>query len=318
MHQPTSPLPHGTTPPRLALRLLPAALALAFSLVAPRLAAQPSGPGGPGGPTNTFALSEVSSSYSYSSKSDVERNGKLGSVAVSQLEFEAAFSLPAPDTWRFSSALSWQRTGLDLSGAVPLPDKLERIGVSFMAIKDLAQEIGPGWTAVARISPSFSSDDGAISGDSFSLFGLAALGKKVSPTFSWQAGIVGVTRGDMKVIPMVGVRWLFAPDWELSVGFPRTGVAYKVSEALRLNAGVMVQGGTYYLSHAPAIGLGHTYLDYREFRAGLGAEYQFSKNFSAILDGGVTLDRRFDYYDRNFKLNGDSATYGRLSLKYRF
>lgn len=313
MHQPASPLPHGTTPPRFALRLLPGALALALGLLTPRLAAQPRG-----GPPPGFALNEVTTAYSYSSKSDVERNGKLGSVAIGQYDFATSFTLPAPETWRLSSELYWSRNDLDLTGPVPLPEKLERFGLGFMALKDLSREIGPGWTAVARLSPSFSSDDGTISGDSFSLFGLAALGKKVSPTLSWQAGLVGRTRGDLKVLPMIGLRWGFAPDWELSVGFPRTGVSYKVTEALRLNAGVMVQGGTYYLSHAPAAGLGHTYLDYREFRAGVGAEYAFSKNLSAVLAGGTTIDRRFDYYDRSFKLDGKSAAYGQLSVQYKF
>jgi long-subunit fatty acid transport protein len=122
----------------------------------------------------------------------------------------------------------------------------------------------------------------------------------------------------MKVIPMLGFRWTFAPSWELAVGFPRTGVSYTFSDVLSLSAGVSMQGGTYHISKAPAAGLGNTYLDYREFRAGLGAEYRMSKNLSVVVDGGMVLDREFDYYDRNVKLDGKSASYGRFSLKYQF
>lgn len=321
MNHSTGSSPLGTTPRRFVLLLPPAALVLSLSLVTSKLAAQPGSPGGPdgpGGPPNSFALNDVSASYSFSSDSDFERNGKIGSAEIRHYEFEVSFSLPAPDTWMFSSALSWKRDEFDLTGAVPLPKELEEIGINFMAMKDLSREIGPGWSAMAMLSPSFSSDSGKIAGDSFSLLAIATLGKEVSPTLSWNVGIVGMTRGDMKVIPMLGLRWSFAPDWELSVGFPRTGISYKFSEALTLNAGVSMQGGTYHISKAPAPNLGNTYLEYRESRAGLEAEYQIGKNLSIAVDGGMTLDREFDYYDRNFKLKGKSAGYGRFSLKYQF
>jgi len=306
--------PRGTTPRRFAL-LPPAALVLSLGLVASKLAAQPGGPEGPGG---SFALSEASASYSFSSDGDVGRNGKIGSAGIGHYEFEASFFLPAPATWMFSSALSWKRDELDLTGAVPLPTKLEEIGINFMAVKDLSHEIGSGWSAMAILSPGFSSDSVRLSGDSFSLLAIATIGKEVSPTFSWNVGVVGKTRGDMKAIPMIGLRWSFAPGWELAVGFPRTGVTYKFSEALSLNAGVSFLGGTYYLAKAPAAGLGNTYLDYQEIRFGLGAEYQISRSLSAVMEGGATIDRSFDYYDRNLKLDGKSAGYGRLGLRYRF
>lgn len=297
---------------------LSATLVLSCGIATSRLVAQPDGSGGPGGPPDTFALTEITTTYSFSSDGDIERNGKLGSAEVSHYEFEASFSLPAPEGWMFSSALSWKRYEFDLTGAVPLPDKLEEIGVNFMAMKDLSNEIGEGWSAMAMLSPSFASDSASISGDSFNLMAMATIGKELSPTFSWNVGVVGMTRGDMKVIPVLGVHWRFAPDWDLELGFPNTGVSYQVSEALRLNAGARFHGGTYYISKAPAAGLGKTYLDYQEIRLGLGAEYQISKNLSVVVDGGMTMDRTFDYYDRNLKLDGKSAGYGSLGLKYQF
>lgn len=310
----------GATP-RCSALLLSAALSLSLGLVTSKLAAQPGGPdgpGGPGGPPNGFALSDISTSYSFSSNGDIERNGKVGSVKTNHYEFEASFSLPAPDTWMLSSALSWKRDEFNFTGAVPLPKKLEEIGIKFMAMKDLSKVIGPGWSAMAILSPSFSSDSGNISGDSFSLMGIAMIGKEFNPTLSWNIGVVGMTRGDMKVLPMLGVRWIFAPDWELKLGFPHTGVSCKISEAFTLNAGASFHGGSYYLSKAPAAGLGKTYLDYQEIRMGLSAEYQISKKISVVVDGGMTGKRTFDYYDRNLKFDGKSTGYGSCSLKYQF
>lgn len=317
MNHSTKPSPRGYAPRGSAL-ILSVALVLTAGLAPARLSAQPGSPGGPGGPPNTFALSDVTATYSFSSEGDIERNGKIGTAEVSHYEFEATFSLPAPESWMFSSALSWKRYEFELTGAVPVPEELEEFGLNFMAMKDLAQEIGPGWSAMAMLSPSFSSDSGKLSGDSFTLMGFAMIGKEISPTFSWNVGIVGMSRGDMKVFPMLGVRWGFAPGWDLQLGFPDTGLSYKFSETLTLKAGAKFHGGTYYISKAPAAGLGSTYLDFQEIRLGLSAEYQFSRNLSVVVDGGTTANRTFDYYDRNLKLDGKAAAYGSFSLKYQF
>lgn len=299
-------------------RLLSVAFALITGLASSQLSAQPGSPDGPGGPPSSFALSDVTATYSFSSDGDVERNGKVGSVGSSHYEFEASFSLPAPESWMFSSTLSWKRYEFDLTGAVPIPKDLEEVGIDFMAMKDLSKSIGPGWSARAMLNPGFASESGKISGDSFSFMGVAMIGKEVSPTFSWSAGIMGQSRGDMKVMPVVGIRWDFAPDWELAIGFPDTGISYRFSEALTLKAGAEFHGGSYYISKAPAAGLGKTYMDYEEIRLGLSAEYQVSKNLSLVIEGGTTASRTFDYYDRNVKLDGKSTGYGGLSLKYQF
>lgn len=293
--------------------LLPAGLVLSLGLFASDSAAQPGG-----GDSDSVALDEASVSYSFSSKGDVSREGKQGTAATGRFEFAASVSLPAPATWRFSSEISWSRDDFTLTGDVPLPDKLESFGLNFMAMKDLSDEFGRGWSAMAMINPSFASDSGKLSSDSFSLLALVGVEKEVSQAFSWNLGVVAMTRGDNKVLPMVGARWSFARDWSLSVGFPRTEVAYQLTESLSLNAGVSFHGGSYYVSRTPSPGLGDTYLDYQEFRLGAGAEYRIGRNLSVSVEAGMALDRRFDYYDRDFKLDGDSVAYGRFSLRYRF
>jgi hypothetical protein len=317
MKHPSYSRPWGLS--HLGSTLFPSvALALITGLATSQLSAEPDDPDGPDGPPNGLSLRDVTATYSVSSDGDVERNGKVGSVGVSHYEFEASFSLPAPDSWMLSSELSWKRYKFDLTGAVPLPKELEEIGLNVMAMKDLSQSIGAGWSAMAMLNPNFGSESGKISGDSFSFMGVAMIGKEVGPTFSWNAGIMGQSRGDMKVMPMLGIRWAFDPDWELALGFPDTSLSYELSESLTLKVGAEFHGGTYYVSKAPAAGLGNTYLDYEEIRLGLSAEYQISNNLSVIVEGGTTVERTFDYYDRNVKLDGKQASYGSFSLQYEF
>ena len=305
-------------PSRWAHVILPATLITSMCLSASNAAAQQGGPGGPGGGPSGFAITDVSATYSFSTEGDVERDGVVGTVEASHYGVSVSASLPAPDTWMLSSEFSWKRHEFDLTGTIPLPDELDEFGINFMAMKDLSHEIGEGWSAMAMLSPSFASDSSDFSGDSLSLFGMLAIGKEVSPNFSWNVGIVGMTRGDMKVLPMLGVHWSFAPDWSLDLGFPETGISYQVSEALRLSLKASFEGGTYYVSEAPAPGFGDTYLDYQEIRFGLGVDYQISDKLSIVVEGGMVIDRTFDYYEEDIEFEGESAAYGRLSLRYQF
>lgn len=301
--------------PRLAPLLLPAGFFLSFGFVAARSAAQQSDPGGSGA---SFGISDISASFSFSPESDIERDGVIGSVELSHYEFDATISLPAPETWNFSTGFSWSRDELEFTGAVPLPEKLESFGLNFTVMKDLGEEIGPGWSAMAILNPSFASDSGDFSGDSFSFLGIVAISKEMGPDLSWNLGVVTMTRGENKVLPMVGLHWSFAPDWSLDLGFPRTGITYQVTEALRVTTGATFHGGTYYIEDTPLSEPRETYMEYQEIRFGLGAEYRFSQNLSIGIEGGAVLERKFDFYDENFELDGKSAGYGRISLSYHF
>ena len=120
------------------------------------------------------------------------------------------------------------------------------------------------------------------------------------------------------MLPILGARWDFAPAWTLAFGFPQTGISYQASSALTLKAGARFQGGTYHVSTARAAGLGDTWLEYRDIRLGAGFDYQIGKILTASLDGGVVIDRKFDYFDRNYDLDGKSVGYFTVSLRARF
>jgi hypothetical protein len=120
------------------------------------------------------------------------------------------------------------------------------------------------------------------------------------------------------------VRWKFATDWQLDVGFPRTAVSLKIDDQLTLRTGLSVLGGNYRLSEnlgvpAPGINrLANTYLDVTEVRAGVGAIYQFTGGPELEADLGITTLRRFEYPDRNYRLSGDNVGWLSLALRQKF
>ena len=64
--------------------------------------------------------------------------------------------------------------------------------------------------------------------------------------------------------------------------------------------------------------LGISFLDFREVRAGLGADVKLAEKWSLALEAGAVTDRKFDYFDRNYSLNGDAGWYGTLFLRTSF
>jgi hypothetical protein len=261
---------------------------------------------------------EASVGYSFSSSGDLDRGSKVGTVKVSHYDLGDRFEFPVTGDLKLGAGVFWTDNQLSLTGAVPLPTRLATVGLQLGATEDLAAPIGPGWTASVFVRPGFFQGGSGFSSRSFDVPGALLAGYQARPTLSVNFGLAVDVRSQYEVLPAAGVRWKFAPDWTVSVGFPETGIAYRVSSALSLNAGARFQGGSYYVPTALAPGLGNTRLEYHEVRVGGGAEARLPGNFRVRLDGGAVVNRRFNYYDRNYSLDGKQAFYLSLGLAARF
>lgn len=261
---------------------------------------------------------DVSANYSFSSNGDLEHGTKVGEVEVKHADIEAGMTFRLFEGWRFRTGVFANTSDLELTGAVPLPDQLEGMGLSLSATKFFGGEASDGWRTTLIVRPGVFSDGSGSSSDGFNVPGILTVGKRYSPTLAWDVGIRFDPTSKNEVLPMFGVRWDFHPDWMLSVGFPRTEVTYKLASNWTLKGGLRFQGGTYHVETALAPGLGDTYLEYREIRVGAGFEWRINDSFSVNLDGGLVADRRFDYFERDYELKGDSAAYLSIGISTRF
>ncbi|OAM88970.1 DUF6268 family outer membrane beta-barrel protein [Termitidicoccus mucosus] len=261
---------------------------------------------------------DVTAKYSFSTNEDLERGAKVGEVEVSHVEVEAGMSFRLFEGWRFRTGVFASRSDLELTGVVPLPDQLEAVGLSLSATKFFGGEDEDNWRATLIIRPGIFWDGSGSSSDGFNASTLLSVGKRYSPTLAWDVGVRFYPDSKDEVLPVFGVRWDFHPDWMLSVGFPRTEVTYKLAPNWTLKGGLRFQGGTYHVGTALAPGLGDTYLEYREMRVGGGFEWRINDSLSVNLDGGLVVDRRFDYFDRGYELKGDSTAYFSIGISARF
>lgn len=259
---------------------------------------------------------DLSANYSFSPGSDLESGG--GEIEVQSFNFEAGAVIPLFEQWRIRAGIFTNKSDFDYTGLVTLPDELQAMGLSLSATKFFGDEGDNVWRTTFLLRPGSFSDSSGASGASFNAPGLLTFGKRISPTLSWDLGVRFDFRGEDEILPVLGLKWDFRPDWSLSLGLPKTEITYQMSENWTLNAGIRFQGGTYYIADVSDARLRDSYLDYREIRAGLGIEWNVTDSFSVNLDGGVVVDRQLDYFEKGSEVEGDSAGYFSFGLKSRF
>lgn len=308
-------VPHTpfTAMPALPFRLR---LALLLGLLAAGpLAAQPA--------SATFRpalLESYAAGFSATADSDLERGGQVGSVAVARYDLSFTGRTALGQSTTLLHGLAWASHRLDLTGPVLLPDRLDELTLSL----GVQHRASPTWSLGAYLRPGFYGDSLDADADSFNAPLLATAMYTVSRELTWIFGFSANAASDNPFIPIAGVRWQFAPDWTLNIGFPRAGVSWKQRDTVTWHLGATVQGGDYYVADgfgSPAPGLGRltrTWLEYREIRAGLGAEIKLAEGVTLNADAGVAVDQRFDYFDRGYELKGGNPAFLRLAVQGRF
>lgn len=260
----------------------------------------------------------TSLSATFSPSADWEGNSNTGEIEVNQYELSHMLTIPLSDQTNLITGAFAQIADIDVTGSAALPDRLMHVGIMLGATKDLTGLIGNGWSAKAVLRPGFASDSSSISGSDFNLQGFAVFEYESSPNLTWEMGVGFSMEGDLPVLPKLGVKWGFAPDWTLTVGIPETGVSYQMTPALKLRAGGRFAGGAYHVDSQPASGSDDTWLQYSEIRVGLGADYQIMENIVLSLDGGAVVQRSFDYFDEDYEIESESATFLTLGVRARF
>ena len=258
--------------------------------------------------------------FARTAEGDLSRGGMLGRVAVAHFDFGVTGRTSLSPSTILLHGFAYARNTLDTSGAVILPDALEELTLSLGVQLRRSEQ----WSFAAYLRPGFYGDSLDLDSNSLNapLLGMAIY--SVSRDLSWIFGFSANAAADTPFLPIAGVRWQYAPDWTLNIGFPRAGVTWRRSDRLAFNAGATVQGGDYFVSEslgvpAPGISrLARTWLEYREIRLGAGAEFALSAGVTLSVDAGLALDQRFDYFDRGYELKGDTPLFVALALKGRF
>lgn len=132
-------------------------------------------------------------------------------------------------------------------------------------------------------------------------------------------------RGGWGVLPVGGFVWV--PNEKLRVMAipPEPRVVYTVNDQLEVYLGGELTGGAFrtdqhdeYKNIKHVAKLSGTQVDYADYRIGGGVTYNLSKQISADLGGGCSIEHAFLYHRAGENYRSDPAPYLRLELKAKF
>jgi hypothetical protein len=230
-------------------------------------------------------------------------------------------------TWlgRASASYTWQ-IGVDLQQfsfnvpeGAPLPENLYGLALRL----GNRWQFRENWAWQTQISPGVYSDLEDVSGGDFNAPFLTFLEYSIRPTLQLYAGVQVDVRRDTPVIPALGARWRFAPDWTLLMVYPIPRIEYRVNEQWTAYAGIEFRGTGFRVAEDFGTRVGRPELNdqdvsYREWRAAGGARWRVAEGWSVFAEGGWTIDRRFHFDDAELLANGDGAPFVQVGVSASF
>lgn len=257
--------------------------------------------------------------YYYSPAAGVKRNGaKTGDVSIQRAQFDYRADYDLSDTLRVQAGVYASYMGLGVDEGIPLPTNLQMAGITLGATQNLSDALAPGWGTFALVRPMLTSDVADFSEPGFVFQGVWAMTYKQNERLWWVLGLMGTTHAENYILPLAGVRWQFADDWTATLGFPETAVAWRLNEDLTLKFMVIGNQSSYRTHTVQVNGQQDTYLEFREIRMGVGADYKILPNLTVGALAGGVLYRRFNYFDAGYELEGQPGGFFSINLRLRF
>jgi hypothetical protein len=239
--------------------------------------------------------------YLWSTRTDLE------SVTGATLQVqEAGFKAPVPvfsnDDSRVTAGVHLRWNGLDFEGAPTFSESLDLYRLQLPI--DFWHSFDDHWKAWGRVEPGLFSDFENIDGDAFAVTVLALASYQFTPQFSVASGVYySRDLGEDQLLPALGVIWKPNPHWNVGLTFPRASESYAPTSAWLFSAFVAPGGGGWSVTDS-ATG-DNRRLNYKSWRAAIGAEFQFTKVGPAglwvHLAGGYQFGQELEIKD------GDSA-----------
>lgn len=280
------------------------------------------------GGTGTSLILKGSAAGDIALKSGTIAWGKASTDAVS---FEVEQTLSGSDVLNYSAGLTYEHIDIkpEQIATLPLPAQLDSIGIAIST----EWQPAPTWQAAAILSSTWSysanhGDSGShlsSAGQSFGLIGV--VNHPFNDNFSTSFGFAYNSKGEglLRFWPILGVDWKLSDVWAIRVGFPSTGIRYRLSKQWTIGLVAEGIGGSYYVAkdplpnHAGKPSLDHSRLEFYDLRAGLAVECSFKPGMTACITLGTVLVEDCIYRKPTFKILSDTnAAYGSIALGYRF
>ncbi len=270
--------------------------------------------GRPAGVTFDTALS---SSYTFAGDADFE-GAKPGDSDAFDVGLNLRASAPINDDWSWSFGVRSQNFFLDSLAATPIPDNIHTLSLT----PGVSYRIDSQWLVSAFAGPNlyrFEDVDSSTIGVTGGAFATYLANEKLQITF----GLAVTPDSDLKVFPLVGMRWQINDQFTLEAGIPKTRISYRVAPHWTLYGGLDMAGTTFRTDKDLSASTGlpaynNALATYRDLRIGAGVGYEIRRGLRAEVEAGASVYRRIDYTRIDTQVEFDPAPYVRLGVNWRF
>lgn len=250
---------------------------------------------------------DLNSDYTLGSK--IIRSGSFGSQAVSHYQIEALRNVHLFDKYYFQFGVNSERFDFSRSNAV-YPSSIASVAGEV----SLSYWTGDDYYQLLKFEPGVYYTRDYITTNSFDVPIRVVAGFKVWDAVHLVLGIDGDPFEQQWAIPICGFNWEINDQYNLRAVFPQPRFSYTRNKTLEFFLAADLVGGGYRNGPTNDRRTNDALLDYSEYRAGSGVNFNPRKGLSFEMSAGWSIQRRFDYFRGGPDTSTKSAPYFKLDI----
>ena len=250
---------------------------------------------------------DLNSDYILGSK--IMKEGSFGSQAVYHYEIEALRNVHLFDKYYFQFGIDSERYDFSRSNTL-FPYSIASAAGEF----SLSYWTGDEFFPILKFEPGVYYTRDYITTRSFDVPIRAVAGFKIRDKVHFVLGADVDPFEQEWAIPICGFNWEINQQYNLRAVFPQPRFSYTPSKLLEFFVAADLTGGGYRNSPTDDHRTNNAILDYSEYRAGSGVNYNPRKGLSLEMTAGWSFERRFDYFRAGPDDAAKSAPYVKLDI----
>ena len=250
---------------------------------------------------------DINGDYTLGSK--IIKAADFGSQAVYRYEVEVLRNLHLFDKYYFQFGVDSERFDFSRSNSI-YPSSI----TSLDAEVSLSYWTGDDFYPLLKLQPGVYFTGDHITANSFDIPVRAVAGIKTREDLYLVLGVDADPYEQEPITPVCGVNWKINDQYNMRAVFPQPRFSYNPNKAVELFLAADLVGGGYRSGPTNDRRTSNAVLDYTEYRAASGVNYNPRKGLSVELSAGWSFQRRFDYYHAGPDDATKSAPYFKLDL----
>ena len=262
---------------------------------------------------------QSSANFGYVAGSTTKFQGsRMGDSDAFNYNIETGTHIPLDNEWFLQFGVTSGNFDFGRVSGAPIPEDIHTLRFN----GGLGYRVNDRWTVTGLVSPSLYRIEDA-DGSDIGISGGVMARYQAKPSLAWSFGLMAAPDSDVKVMPIVGVRWQINDQYTLELGMPKTRLSYRIDPKWQVYGGLDLNGATFRTSNDLGTKSGlpqynNALATYRDIRTGVGTSYEITRRLRAEIEAGLSVYREINYTRINEQVNFDPAPYVRIGLSYRF